>query len=263
MVLQEVFNQLSATELSQVSIGGQPPGVINQLNWKKLIPHIQSGLTELYKRFNLKEGQLYVLLEPGVSVYHLADRYTHPANPVNVPGGTGTNQPGRRVAHGDVFLFKEDILKIERVFTLEGVELHLNDFGRKWSVRTPDHKTLQIPLALANQGPDLPCELKGDRLTVIYRANHPNLTSRWHAYLLDDLEYDPDTLHLELPDAYLEPLIYYVASRFHNPIGMGQEFNAGNTYAAKFERACQILGMQNLEIDNDDSSDKLRARGFV
>ena len=69
MTLQDIFDALSAGELSQISIGGQAAGVINKENRAKLLPHINMGLTALFKRFRLKEGELTIQLEaaePGI-----------------------------------------------------------------------------------------------------------------------------------------------------------------------------------------------------
>jgi hypothetical protein len=57
--------------------------------------------------------------------------------------------------------------------------------------------------------------------------------------------------------------LYFVASRVHNPIGMTNEFHAGNSYAAKYEQACMLLDMKNLQVDQGSENTKLRDRGFV
>ena len=68
---------------------------------------------------------------------------------------------------------------------------------------------------------------------------------------------------MELPDAYLEALLYFVASRINNPIGMTNEFHAGNSYAAKYEQECARLEMLNLEVDQGYQNTRLRAGGWV
>ncbi len=66
-----------------------------------------------------------------------------------------------------------------------------------------------------------------------------------------------------MPYSHLEPLLYYVASRINNPIGMANEFHAGNSYAAKYEKSCQELEMVNLRVDQGSQNTKLRQKGFV
>jgi len=68
---------------------------------------------------------------------------------------------------------------------------------------------------------------------------------------------------VQLPDSHLEALLFFVASRVNNPIGMTNEFNAGNSYAAKFEAACQALEEQGLQVDQDSQNTRLHRGGWV
>lgn len=58
-------------------------------------------------------------------------------------------------------------------------------------------------------------------------------------------------------------LLYYVASRVHNSIGMTGEFNAGNNYSAKYEMSCQQLEQMNLRVDQDSQNSKLQRGSWV
>lgn len=212
MKLQDIFDQLSAGEFSQLSIGGAAQGVINESNHLKLVGHVTLGLTALFKRFALREGSLVVTLVPNQTVYKLA---------------------------------ATDILKVERVMTADELELPLNDHADSGSVFTTSMSSLRIPKDL-----DTPS------LTVTYRANHPKLKTTFGLF-------DPTRIDIQLPESHLEALLYYVASRVHNPIGMGQEFNSGNTYYAKYEAACQALEIEGLEIDQGGSNTRARRNGWV
>ena len=74
---------------------------------------------------------------------------------------------------------------------------------------------------------------------------------------------NPETMELELPYSHLEALLYFVASRVHNPMGMANEFHAGNSWAAKYEAECMKLQQQNLEIDESNDSDRISRNGWV
>ena len=52
MTLSDVFDQLAYGEFSKIFLGES--GAIPQSNWNRIITHINLGLTELYKRFDLK-----------------------------------------------------------------------------------------------------------------------------------------------------------------------------------------------------------------
>lgn len=116
MKLSEVFDHLSYGEFSSISLGNMDgEHGITPENRHRVIGHINLGLTELYKRFLLKEGRTQVYLVPG-----LRD-YTVPA---------------------------DDILKIEQIF-VDGKEQPLNRAGDPGSVFTTSFNSLQVPPGVA------------------------------------------------------------------------------------------------------------------
>lgn len=246
MTLQEVFDQLGYGELSQLSIGGNDPGIIDDNNYEQVISHINLGLTSLFKRFNLKQGRVVVRLIEGKTSYKLHSDYSIQ--------GTVVPEADRYLEDTVYEPFQDDLLKVEKVLTDLGVEFPLNDAGNVYSILTPSTKVLRLPDGFPDLMPDA---LKTETLEVHYRANHPKLSTE------PSLQVRPWDIELELPDAYLEALLYFVASRVHNPIGMSEEFHAGNSYAAKYEQACQWLEAQNLEVDRGASTTKLRDNGWA
>ena len=238
MKLSEVFSQLTYGELSQLNLGGAAAGSIDVGNYPQVVAHVNLGLLALYKRFHLKEGRLNFTLKSGVSYYPL-----------------DTEEDVRFVQNKGEEEFADDILKVERVLTAAGYELGLNDLEDVYACTTPSDKMLRVPLAIAAQGMDLPSQLKTPTLTVVYRAQHP--------MLVVTAAFNPAKVVVELPYTHLEALLLYVASRVHNPIGMTNEFHAGNSYAAKFEQACQQLELQNLRVDQGSQSNRLQRNGWV
>lgn len=248
MKLQEVFDQFKFGELSQLSIGGNNAGEINEKNWPNLIAHINIGLTALYKRFNLKQGRLKLQLYPEISLYQLSQKFATTSR-----GGMDIT---KYLLDTPTNKFKDDVLKIERVYTEGEHELKLNDVSDLYSLHTPSMTSLLVPNSILSNAVDLPDELKTTSLSVVYRANH-NLIVKGIGY------FDPNTVDLELPYSHLDALLLYVASRVHNPIGLVNEFNFGNTYAAKYEQACQMLELQNLEIDEGSQNTRINRNGWV
>lgn len=229
MQIKEVFDQLRFAELSQLSIGGNDPGVIDGTNFERILVHLNTGLTALYKRFYLKEEREFIILVPGTREYTL----------------TGP------------------VLKIEQVLTDgmanegEKLSLPLNDGMELHSVFTPSAKVLRVPEDLAaGVGENLPEKLRTGMLEVVYRADHPRINH-------DLGHFDVETIEVALPDSHLLALCYFIASRVHNPIGMSEEFHAGNSYAAKYELECQQLEAQGMRIDRDNSVDRLTRGGWV
>ncbi len=248
MTLQDIFDALSAGELSQISIGGQAAGVINKENRAKLLPHINMGLTALFKRFRLKEGELIIQLEAGRTRYPLTGEFSQSAGGFSgTPFILDSDNP-----------FVDDLLKVEEVYAESGKQFPLNDAAHLYSVKTPQTKVLTVPADVVTKSMSLPDDFKTDTLRVVYRANHTEVT------------FDPkvdysyvDGSELELPDSHLEALLYFVASRVNNPMGMTNEFHAGNTYYTKYEQACQELDNQGMQADLVGTNIKARLNGWV
>lgn len=234
--LSEVFTQLTYGELSQVSIGGGEAGQIDDDNYEHIVAHINLGLTALYKRFPLKEAHLKILVQSG--------RITYPINSLYAMSNTGSSEVIKYI-DDTAEPFKDDVLKIERVYDSDGNEFSLNDAGDLNSFSTPSSTVLRAPIGLT-----------ATTLDVVYRANHPLI-------LVNPGAFNPNAVDLELPVTHLEPLLLYVASRFHAPTGLVNEFNASNNYAAKYEAACQEIELRNLRVDQGGQYDRLHEKGWV
>lgn len=246
MKLSEVFTQLTNGELSQISIGGGEAGTIDSSNYAKMIPHVNLGLTNLYKRFNLKEGRLILDLIEDKVTYSLLKKFA-------VNGG-GT-EPVRHIIDTLNEPYLEDIHKVERVYVDSGFELSLNDDSNIYSCFTPSYNILRVPEILVDASLGIPEELETLQLEVVYRANHP--------LLVYGVGFDPELIELELPYSHLEPLLLFIASRINNPIGMTNEHHAGDSYAAKYEHACMLLEQKNLQIDVGSQGNRFSNNGWV
>ena len=249
MKLQDILGQLSTGEFSQMSFGGQGGGEFNESNYPNLVNHINLGLTTLYRRFKLKEERISVLIRPGQAMYPLQSIYA--------VHNKRSRETVRYIEDSEAVPFTDNIHKIYRVLTEFGVEMNLNDATDQYSCYTPNMTTLALPSELANQNPiSTPYWLRVNKVQVIYQANHPQIVIPLGLF-------DPTRVNIELPYSHLEALLYFVASRANNPIGMSNEFHAGNNYAAKFEAACQQLEAMGMEIDTAATNTKLRQKGFV
>lgn len=247
MRLSEIFEQLTYGELSQLSLGGADIGGIDSGNYKAITAHVNLGLTTLHKRFNLKEGLIKLDLVPGRTVYPLGVEFA--------ATNTGSSEPVRYIKDTASEPYTGDIIKIDSVLTDANLEMDLNNPMNGYSCFTPKLGTLRVPLAVVNKGPDLPYQLITSGLTLVYRANHPTL-------VLDKYS-DPEDIEVALPHAYLEALLLFIASRVNNPVGMTGEFNAGNNYAAKFEKACVQLEMDGTEVDRVGQGSRSQKNGWV
>lgn len=248
MKLQEVFDQLTHGELSQLSIGGNETGVIAPSSYNRLVPHVNLALTALYKRFPLKEGRLNLELQAGRTTYPINSRYAVTSK---------TSREAVRYIKDTVSEpFLDDIHKIERVYTSAGHEFGLNDEADFYGMHTPSATVLRVHPDVVSKAISLPDELKTSTLEVVYRANHKLIVA-------DGADLEPESIELELPYSHLEPLLFYIASRVHTPTGMTNETNMGNTYFAKYEASCQQIEALNLRVDQGSQNTRLQSNGWV
>lgn len=139
-------------------------------------------------------------------------------------------------------LTEPDLLKIETIYDAEGNELLLNLKHSTNSIRTPNYNTIIVPEGAITLS-----------LTVNYRAKHPKVN-----------EVGVDMFsEIELPDVYMEPLLYFVASRIFNPIGVSNELHEGNNYLSKYNNKCAELESYNMQIDSIGMENKFTDRGWV
>lgn len=249
MYLQEIFDQLTYGELSQLSMGGGEAGVIDESNYPRVLQHINLGLTALYKRFTLKEGRIQLMFVPGQTTYAITSAFAQTNNRSQVPN--------KYLFDSVALPFKDDILKIERAYTDAGLEMDLNVNNSQYSLATPSMATIRVHPDVVSRLPSLPDWLKTNGLGLVYRANHPKI-------LIGNGYFDPTKVLVQLPDSHLEALLLFVASRAHNPIGVTNEFNAGNNYNAKYEAECKKLENENLEVNQGGGdNERFRRRGFV
>lgn len=249
MKLSQVFEQLTQGELSQVAIGGNgTTGQVAEANYRAVGNHVMLGLTSLYKRFNLKQSRLVVQLMPDIFTYPLQSKYAL--------NNRGSTEPMRWILDSPTALFKDDIIKIHKVSTGSGYYFPINDAMDPYSVVTPTMDSIRVPADVVNATIALDALYSTTILQVEYQANHPNFVPRVNYF-------DPAHTNIELPYSHLQALLYFVASRVHNPIGMGQEFNAGNTWFAKYEAECQRLEADGAEIDNAAQVDRASRGGWI
>jgi hypothetical protein len=227
MTLQDIYDQLSYGELRMLALGSDldnDEGMPEE-SFKKLFPSIQLALTALHTKFLLREGTEVV--------------------PLALPQVSYIIKPT-----------KKDMLRIERVYgtyLAQEYEIPLNELDAPDSIRTSSTDTLLIP----DDTERAPWLLETTELKVVYRQNHPLIKS----YLANA---SPLITEIFLPATHLEPLLFHVASRMHNPLGMDPgAMHEGNNYMQKFEAKCQELKDAGFQITSEAVNDRLERNGWV
>lgn len=237
MKLSEIFSQLTHGEFSQLSIGGGDKGEIQEENYAAVIGHINLGLTAIFRRFPLKEGRITLRPQAEQRDYLLASRFA--------VSNTRSREAVRYLIDSAALPFKEDtLIKVERVLDLDEEEVLLNVEGDPESCFTPAFNIIRIPKEATND------------LILVYRQNHPQI-------VISGGYIDVARTEVDLPYTYLDALLYFVASRAHNPVGMQNEFHKGNSYYAKFEAVCAELERNNVKPDSTHDNGRLARGGWV
>ena len=225
MKLSEILQQLTSGEFTSLFAGGIEQNRITPDQYPRVIPHINLGLIELYKRFPILLRTVIIQQNEAINRYHLEYRYAQT--------NTTSTEPVKYIMDTTYEPFRDDVLKIERVFNEDGQELYLNDPKAIWSVYTVGHKTIQIPY------PD-----RENILEIEYRAS-PELIS-----LEPDLEKE-----IYLSYTFLEPLLFYMAARIYTALDTDNN-QSGQLYYQKFEQSCKKI--ESLGLVNTDNTSNYR-----
>ena len=247
MKLKYILQQLTVGEFSQISFGSAP-GVIDEKSYDAIMTHLNLGLNALYKRFKIKEGFVNVKLDKDVDVYELHSR--HSLLSPSLPGVPKylLDTPSAR--------FTNNANKIERIVSVKGAEFPFNVPGNKFSFNLLSLNSFKVPAALFDEQSSLEEKYKGDVITVYYRVGHTPLMDR-------TIFVEPEVTEIDIPDIYVEALLYFIASRVHNPIGISKEFHEGNNYAAKYEAECQRLEAKGLQMNESFEMSRFTRNGWV
>ena len=247
MKLKYIIQHLTMGEFKQISFG-DGPGTIGENSYEAVMAHINLALSALYKRFKIKEGKVKIELMDGLLEYTLHSKHSinNPAQPT-IPKYLRDSTYDR---------FIDNCNKIERIVTDKGFEFPLNDFKEADSIHLRSLTSFLLPEHYWDIPRKVPSNLVTPYVHVTYRAGHTPILDKM-------LFVEPEVTEVDLPDIYLEALLYFVASRVHNPIGFVSEFHEGNNYAAKYEAECQRLEMLGLRMDDSNESSRFSRGGWV
>ncbi len=235
MYLREVLHQLTAGEFGQLAIGGSNESGILERDWPVIVDHVNLALADLYTRFPLREETVIIQQEDQINTYYLQYKYaqTNITSPV----------PVRYIMDSVFEPFYENVLKVESVQDEDGQELYMNDEAQEWSIFTPSHDSIMVPL------PD-----KENAMLVKYRAGHPKLSR---------VDVNPDTLEISLPMNLLQSMLLFIAQRVHTVSPSPEGSNLGSTYLQRYLGSIMAIERYNQFNKANPTSHKLETSGFV
>lgn len=223
MNVDQLFQNLSYGELSNLSMGVEGEGAIEEKHQPKIILHANEGLLRLYTRFLLLEKDVLIEQVEHITNYHLLKRFAESNwNPEEEPYAY-IKDLGREP-------FEEDVIKILSVFDSHGYRLPLNDNERADSLFTPQAKVLQVP------HPE-----DGVSLSVLYQAKHPPLS-------IERLDQEVD-----LPEVLHGALTAFIASKIYGNMNTAEARATGQEHFLHYENICGDV------IENDLVSTSISA----
>ena len=243
MLLSDFLMYLSSGELSAYSLSNDSStGVIDSGDYRKLIPSINLGLVELYKKFDLKTDELILEENEGIITYSLTTDYA--------VSNTTSTQPTKYIIDTESSPFIENILVVTEIVNEEGEEVFINQddawllgMPHRYSIHTPSYNTIQIPEPK-----------EGSQLSVLYRASHE---------MLDIGLTDASTVNIALPHHFIEPLMFYVAGRFLSNSLAPEKINTGQMLMGKFLQYCLDIRNSGTTQEVQTEITVLDQRGFV
>lgn len=233
MYLQDIINQLIHGELTQTSFGNSGIDTLDASDIDKLITHTNLALTALHKRFNVRQKELFLQLYEEVEEYYLRPDFA-----VN----SGSSEPIKYIVDTPTNRFLGGVLKVEAVVDEAELELPINEGNNPDSIFTPALDILQIPYS------------DGDKTySVIYRANHESIA----------LGSDPSTTPITLNESYFEPLLLFIAARYHSTQPLLDGTNQGVMFMQKYEMACRRIEDFGLNVTETEEDTRLWRNGWV
>ena len=234
MKIEELFQNLSYAELSNLSISNEGSGEIAAPKHNALVGYTNSALLALYSRFVLREGQVPLRCKSHITTYRMESRYSTIGH---VVGSTDPVYIEDSVAHP----FEDDFIKVLGVYGPGGCRKSINDQDDPNGVFTPQPAVLQIPYPV-----------EGQVLNIIYQARHKKL------------EFGDLNQEVDVPAVLETALTSYIAHMVFTFMN-GQE-NAAKAaeYLTKYEIACTEVEKNDL-VNNSASGNhtKFCKRGFV
>ncbi|MCH9665501.1 MAG: hypothetical protein K0U41_06590 [Gammaproteobacteria bacterium] len=213
-----------------------------------VIGHINSGLLDIFTKFELKLKEIIITTHPSVTTYQLASKYAK-SDPTPVFSKYIDDTPND--------LFKDDVLKIKEIYDDNGVRVPFNDANNDLSIFTLSYDTVQI------------VRNNGVRYAIIYQAKHPELVYTPRTVTTNDAGEETvvtetdGTQRIEMHPSLIEPLRVYVKAKV-----------VGSRDGSDIASSVQILQTYNLmlqdllnsgiiKLDLETGDNKLKDRGFV
>lgn len=235
MYLDELFSNLAYGKLSNLAMTTTEPGVIAMTARHKVVHHINEALMRLHVRFNIREKDILIELQEGITYYSLTKEFS-----VNQYDPDSGNTPFILDLPNE--LFQDDVLKILAVIDPFGVKLPLNDDNARNGLFTPQPKMLQVP-----------DPRQGQILNVLYQARHPKIL-----YVVGGETF------IDIPDSFIEALTSYVAYGIYSGMNTQDSNAKAQEHFMMYEAICSELeAKDSAGLSISQTNTRFERRGWI
>lgn len=235
MKITEIFEALEHGELStQTSLVDTVTGVKVE-NYPKVISHINFALTDLHTRFNLRLGDVWIMMQDAIGEYVIDKKHAF----------TNEDYPDepKYLIDSVHAPFQDDFIKLVEATDEIGQPLPINDRTKEKSIFTPSQNSIQIPW-----------KVSGDAINIIYRAAHKNIN-------LSDYDSIND-IEINVTRTFLEPILYYVAYRHFAGVGGQSGTPTSNGYYEKYLAKLKDIDFNGIANQDQSTSNNLIRDGY-
>lgn len=226
MLLTEILDSLAGSELANLNC--VVDGAVLEAKIPAIVTAINIGLVKLHTRFQLKKRLLTLKVTSTQLVYSLVS-----ANAVSVNVGgyiQDVDDP-----------FTNDIIQLLTMTSTAGNNIRFDGFNGVMLLSPKTFRFAEAP--------------EDDTYVIEYVARPAKVV------YVDDTD-----IEVDLPDAYLPPLLAYIASRFYSPVGIALDSNRSSldvSYLQRYETECQLLENKGINTGNYLESDNFTQHGFI
>ena len=231
MLLKEMLEYFQSGELAQLFVGADNP--LRPENIKKLSLNINLGLLEIHKLLPVIEEELIIQQYEHIGNYHLTKEYALT--------NSESTKPYKYIIDAPAVPFKDNLLKIIRVYSETGEELPLNDPSTIYSLYTPSFNVLNIPYP------------SNDKAVSVLFLGHPSLI---------DISEDIDlNTNIDIPLFLLEPLSIFLSHKILGVVSVN--INESINYMNRFSNAIKEIELSGILNRDNISNLRLENRGWV
>jgi len=233
MKLSTVLSHLATGEYSHLYTCDDTDQTIMKSEYPRVIPLINMALIELYKRFDVKTGELIIDLYEHITEYHLIPEFAQ--------SNTQSNQIIKYINDSGTTPYSGDLLSVKQVFNEYGDELPLGYLNDPSSLIMLDYNIIQHPYPRTGQA-----------ISVMYRANPPSIPVTANA------DFD-----INLSEIFLPALVLYVGSRVLTTRSNPDDVNQGAMLYNRFVQDILLIQNQGLSHTTTDARTQFTEQGWA